>query len=961
MSKQKKNNNLVSSYKKLSLVKKQKAKEKEAELKRQKVEYELQKKKEKQIIDQQLESERKALADKIIQKKNIEEKLAKQKCKSKAKALGLQSVYVIDGKYVVTAFGKGNNNEIVRIEDDNKNVIIEKEQPIASEIKVKSIAISKINNQKKLSTSVNKPAINKDVGMDYLGLKRDIEKWIFGREYPNSSLPIQIAYSILDIKKILAPFVNDIVFAVGNLDRQNNGEDLIGMLNYEFNRNQQKQNAYNPNFKNAENIKKRLNYFEQFDKNARKYYDYFGGVFIKPRDEKKDKSGKKTVAPKITEEQALDNNFNVLRILSMIRQFVFHCDIKSQNGQSSEAKSDYLYKLGKGMPEDLQEIIENAYSKDVSHINNQFFKTQGVNLTILSRMYNNQDLVSITKELYDFVIKKDNLNIGLRVATIRECIIKKYMPYLEHKKYDSKRSKIYSIMDFVLYKNLLTENGLTDEIVAQLRLCTSDYDKQNVYEKYSNALYDKSREKLSKILSGIDQAIDEKTSQKIEEKLKKKLPEDMFINSSNNLFVKLINYLCKFLDKKEINEIVTQLINKFEGIGNMLALYNQEVINEKIEFVDNYTMFDGSAKMAEDLKIVKSIARIKGENFGSVYEDAMDVLGIERNFVKEEQFAKKTDKQNRNSTSIRNFVINNVLKSKGFLYITRYTNPANCCEYAKNLDLLKYVLLQMPESQIDRYYLLFELKENVDIATKIERLAKNIKNYFGGKNFKDELLGVMGENKQKAQAIVGLYLSIMYIFVKNMVKINSVYTMAYFAMERDATLYGISLKNNDIYELKLLDEFIENNKLSEKNIDKINSAKDIYLKPKYKADFIDISRRARNKIDHLNIMASMHNYVTDAKVKGYYELYHYFLQELIFEEKKDSENNKILEKYILSINEYKLYSKDFTKLIFLPLAYNQSRYKNLVIGTLFNRFYGWNAEKDDKNKEKSSLDKYIKQ
>ena len=339
----------------------------------------------------------------------------------------------------------------------------------------------------------------------------------------------------------------------------------------------------------------------------------------------------------------------------------------------------------------------------------------------------------------------------------------------------------------------------------------------------------------------------------------------------------------------------------------------------------------------------------------------MDVLGIERNFVKEEQFAKKTDKQNRNSTSIRNFVINNVLKSKGFLYITRYTNPANCCEYAKNLDLLKYVLLQMPESQIDRYYLLFELKENVDIATKIERLAKNIKNYFGGKNFKDELLGVMGENKQKAQAIVGLYLSIMYIFVKNMVKINSVYTMAYFAMERDATLYGISLKNNDIYELKLLDEFIENNKLSEKNIDKINSAKDIYLKPEYKADFIDIARRARNKIDHLNIMASMHNYVTDAKVKGYYELYHYFLQELIFEEKKDSENNKILEKYILSINEYKLYSKDFTKLIFLPLAYNQSRYKNLVIGTLFNRFYGWNAEKDDKNKEKSSLDKNKKQ
>ena len=952
MSKQKKNSNLVSSYKKLSLVKKQKAKEKQAELKRQKEEYELQKKMEKQIIDQQLETERKALADKIIQKKNVEEKLAKQKCKSKAKALGLQSVYVIDGKYVVTAFGKGNNNEIVRIEDDNKNVIIEKEQPIASEIKVKNIAISKINNQKKLSTSVNKPTIDKNVGMDYIGKKNEIEKWIFGKNYPNSSLPIQIAYSILDIKKILAPFVNDIVFAVGNLDRQNNGEDLIGMLNYEFNINQQKQNAYNPNFKNAENIKKRLNDFEQYDKKAREYYGYFGGVFIKPRDEKKDKSGKKIDAPKITEEQALYNNFNVLRILSMIRQFVFHCDIKSQKDQSSESKSDYLYKLDKGMPEDLQEIIVKAYSKDVSHINNQFFKTQGVNLTILSRMYNNQDLVSITKELYDFVIKKDNLNIGLRVATIRECIIKKYMSYLQHKKYDSKRSKIYSIMDFVLYKNLLTENGLTDEIVAQLRLCTSDYDKQNVYEKYSNALYDKSKEKLSKILSGIDQAIDEKTGQEIAVELKEKLPKDIFINSSNNLFVKLINYICKFLDKKEINELVTQLINKFEGIGNMLALYNQEVINEKIEFVDNYAMFDGSAKMAEDLKIVKSIARIKGENFGSVYEDAMDVLGIDRNFLEEEQFTKKTDKRNRNSTSIRNFVINNVLKSKGFLYIARYTNPANCCEYAKNLDLLKYVLLQMPESQIDRYYLLFELKENVDIATKIEVLAQKIKYYFGCKNFKDELLGVMGENKQKAQAIVGLYLNIMYIFVKNMVKINSVYTMAYFAMERDATLYGISLKNNDIYELKLLDEFIKNNKLSEKNIDNINSAKDIYLKPEYKADFIDISRRARNKIDHLNIMASMHNYVTDAKVKGYYELYHYFLQKMIFEEKKDSQNNKTFAKYILSINEYKLYSKDFTKLIFLPLAYNQARYKNLVIGTLFNRFYGWNAEKDDKNKEK---------
>ena len=82
-------------------------------------------------------------------------------------------------------------------------------------------------------------------------------------------------------------------------------------------------------------------------------------------------------------------------------------------------------------------------------------------------------------------------------------------------------------------------------------------------------------------------------------------------------------------------------------------------------------------------------------------------------------------------------------------------------------------------------------------------------------------------------------------------------------------------------------------------------------------------------------------------MESYYDLYQFIVQnDLITFVNKTNVTNNLWESYKKDIKDYGFYSKDMTKILNLPFAYNLARYKNLVIADLYNDKYDTKGEKD---------------
>ena len=90
-----------------------------------------------------------------------------------------------------------------------------------------------------------------------------------------------------------------------------------------------------------------------------------------------------------------------------------------------------------------------------------------------------------------------------------------------------------------------------------------------------------------------------------------------------------------------------------------------------------------------------------------------------------------------------------------------------------------------------------------DNNVQIEKLSEIITNidYI---EFLDVQQSYKNEDKSQKQAVVTLYLTILYILTKNLVNVNSRYVIALHCLERDSTLYGIKLKKEKISHLNTI-------------------------------------------------------------------------------------------------------------------------------------------------------------
>lgn len=882
--------------------------------------------------------------------------------KSMAKAAGVKSVFAADGTVYMTSFGRGNDAVL------EKKIISDKYENIntgdpAFELKSVSAVKYELTNGrvKSINATAENPLHNGDdkpdaVHSDMLGLKETLEKRYYGKAFDSDNIHIQLIYNILDIEKILAVYSTNAVYALNNIFNEKVNEDIFERMMTE--------NTYDfisdpPEDTNKGKRLKIKAFMDELVNDPR--LPYFGLAFYNYKSKRRFKK----------------EIYDILALLGKLRHWCVH------GNESGNNDSRWLYTLEK-LPSEFKDILNKLYDETIEKTNCDFVKNNRVNIQILGSIYKNEQYDDIVKEYYRFIVTKEYKNIGFSVKKLRETMLKD--SFLTDEKYDSVRSKMYKLIDFVIWHGYLYEDkDQTGKIVEALRYSHDDIDKEIVYRDEADRLWNKHKDVIENVVvPAVDGSnIKNLTSTALDDvEIGKGL-----INGSHDVsyFTKLMYMLTLFIDGKEINDLLTTLINKFDNIRSLDETMKK--LEMETTFADGYGFFADSKKIFKELTVLNSFAKMWSVNMDAkriMYVDALAILGIEMDDRELDRilcidangnYIKKEDRP-KGLSGMRNFIASNVIESKRFKYLIRYGDPKRIREAANCEPAVKFVLKKsITETQVDRYYGSCHDSNDApakNLEEKIEYLAKLIGNMsfkiiedaedFQGSNANGT--GSAAETKRRNQAIIRLYLTVMYLMLKHLVNANARYVIGFYCLERDAVLYGIKNSNPCKLTMELME--LPLNKAGEisddHSCDAVNIAnlKNRHLRNKrwYKLITDDLRHSDkevipcfRNTVAHLNAIRNIDENIKDiAYVTDYFGLYHYIIQRHLRNNCGNNPNKPIkpiTQKYFDNLDRYHTYCTDFVKAYCVPMAYNLPRFKNLTISGKFDK--NDPGEKEEKN------------
>lgn len=869
---------------------------------------------------------------------------AAEKKKSSVKAAGMKSIFVSENKMYITSFGKGNS-AVLEYEVDN-NDYNQTQLSSESSSNIKLCGVTKVNitfsskhgfgSGVEINTSnpTHRSGESSPVRWDMLGLKSELEKRFFGKTF-DDNIHIQLIYNILDIEKILAVYVTNIVYALNNMLGEGDDEshdDFMGYLSakntYYIFTHPDKSNLSD---KVKGNIKKSLSKFNDLLKTKR--LGYFGLEEPKMKDKRVSEAYKKRV-------------YHMLAIVGQIRQSVFH-------DKSSKLHED-LYSFINNIDPEYRDTLDYLVEERLKSINKDFIEGNKVNISLLIDMMKGYEADDIIRLYYDFIVLKSQKNLGFSIKKLREKMLDEYGFRFKDKQYDSVRSKMYKLMDFLLFCNYYRNDVVAGEaLVRKLRFSMTDDEKEGIYADEAAKLWGKFRNDFENIADHMNgDAIKElgKADMDFDEKIldsEKKNASDLLY------FSKMIYMLTYFLDGKEINDLLTTLISKFDNIKEFLKIMKSSAVDVECELTVGYKLFNDSQRITNELFIVKNIASMRKPAASAkltMFRDALAILGIDDN-ITDDRISEilKLKEKGKGIHGLRNFITNNVIESSRFVYLIKYANAQKIREVAKNEKVVMFVLGGIPDTQIERYYKsCVEFPDmNSSLEAKRSELARMIKNisFDDFKNVKQQAKGRENVAKERAKAVIGLYLTVMYLLVKNLVNVNARYVIAIHCLERDFGLYKeiipeLASKNlkNDYRILsqtlcELCDDrdkspnlFLKKNKRLRKCVEvDINNADSI------------MTRKYRNCIAHLTVVRELKEYIGDIRtVDSYFSIYHYVMQRCITKRENDTKQEDKI-KYEDDLLKNHGYTKDFVKALNSPFGYNIPRFKNLSIEQLFDR------------------------
>lgn len=868
---------------------------------------------------------------------------AAEKKKSSVKAAGMKSILVSENKMYITSFGKGNSAVLeyeVDNNDYNKTQLSSKDNSNIELCGVNEVNItfsSKHGFESGVEINTSNPTHrsgeSSPVRWDMLGLKSELEKRFFGKTF-DDNIHIQLIYNILDIEKILAVYVTNIVYALNNMlgEGDESNYDFMGYLST-F-------NTYkvftNPNGSTLsddkkENIRKSLSKFNALLKTKR--LGYFGLEEPKTKDTRVLEAYKKRV-------------YHMLAIVGQIRQCVFH-DLSEHSEYDLYSFIDNSKKVYRECRETLDYLVDERFDS----INKGFIQGNKVNISLLIDMMKGYEADDIIRLYYDFIVLKSQKNLGFSIKKLREKILDEYGFRFKDKQYDSVRSKMYKLMDFLLFCNYYRNDIAAGEsLVRKLRFSMTDDEKEGIYADEAAKLWGKFRNDFENIADHMNGDVIKELG-KADMDFDEKILDSEKKNASDLLyFSKMIYMLTYFLDGKEINDLLTTLISKFDNIKEFLKIMKSSAVDVECELTAGYKLFNDSQRITNELFIVKNIASMRKPAASAkltMFRDALTILGIDDK-ITDDRISEilKLKEKGKGIHGLRNFITNNVIESSRFVYLIKYANAQKIREVAKNEKVVMFVLGGIPDTQIERYYKsCVEFPDmNSSLGVKRSELARMIKNisFDDFKNVKQQSKGRENVAKERAKAVIGLYLTVMYLLVKNLVNVNARYVIAIHCLERDFGLYkeiipelaSKNLKNDYRILSQTLCELCDKSpNLFLKKNERLRKCVEVDIN---NADS-SMTRKYRNCIAHLTVVRELKEYIGDiCTVDSYFSIYHYVMQRCITKREDDTKQEEKI-KYEDDLLKNHGYTKDFVKALNSPFGYNIPRFKNLSIEQLFDR------------------------
>ena len=869
---------------------------------------------------------------------------AAEKKKSSVKAAGMKSILVSENKMYITSFGKGNSAVLeyeVDNNDYNKTQLSSKDNSNIELCDVNEVNItfsSKHGFESGVEINTSNPTHrggeSSPVRWDMLGLKSELEKRFFGKTF-DDNIHTQLIYNILDIEKILAVYITNIVYALNNMlgvKGSESHDDFIGYLstNNIYDVFIDPDNSSLSDDKKA-NVRKSLSKFNALLKTKR--LGYFGLEEPKTKDNRVSEAYKKRV-------------YHMLAIVGQIRQSVFH-------DKSSKLHED-LYSFIDIIDSEYRETLDYLVDERFDSINKGFIQGNKVNISLLIDMMKGYEADDIIRLYYDFSVIKSQKNLGFSIKKLREKMLDEYGFRFKDKQYDSVRSKMYKLMDFLLFCNYYRNDVVAGEaLVRKLRFSMTDDEKEGIYADEAEKLWGKFRNDFENIADHMNGDVIKELG-KADMDFDEKILDSEKKNASDLLyFSKMIYMLTYFLDGKEINDLLTTLISKFDNIKEFLKIMKSSAVNVECELTAGYKLFNDSQRITNELFIVKNIASMRKPAASAkltMFRDALTILGIDDK-ITDDRISEilKLKEKGKGIHGLRNFITNNVIESSRFVYLIKYANAQKIREVAKNEKVVMFVLGGIPDTQIERYYKsCVEFPDmNSSLEAKRSELARMIKNisFDDFKNVKQQAKGRENVAKERAKAVIGLYLTVMYLLVKNLVNVNARYVIAIHCLERDFGLYkeiipelaSKNLKNDYRILSQTLCELCDNRDESPNLFLKKNKRLRKCVEVDINNADSSMTRKYRNCIAHLTVVRELKEYIGDIRtVDSYFSIYHYVMQRCITKREDDKKQEEKI-KFEDDLLKNHGYTKDFVKALNSPFGYNIPRFKNLSIEQLFDR------------------------
>ena len=871
----------------------------------------------------------------------------KRQRKSLAKAAGLKSNFILDPQRrttVMTAFGQGST---AILEKQIVDRAISDLQPVQQfQVEPASAAKYRLKNSR-----VRFPNVTADdplyrrkdggsvPGMDALRRKNVLEQRFFGKTFVDN-VHIQVIYNILDIHKILAPASGHIVHLL-NTVQGDKANDFIGTL---------------PSYVTYSHLEgKPRHNMEVFYESPRLIY--YSTAFYKA-----------TEGGKI-QRRSEEDVYTILALMACLRNFSSHNSITIQDRKHTVAG---LYNLNR-IPEEMQKMLDGFYKEAFEKLNANFKDTNYTNLSCLFaalQISNPGQKAELAREFYRYVVFKEQKNMGFSVRKLREQMLT--MPgadVFSEQQFDTCRGKLYNLMDFLILRVYRTDReARCEKLLDALRSALTEEEKESIYHTEAASLWQDMQTLLLKRLlpqlaPGNLKILNDQKKNGISILGEKVLDDCMFTPASVKeggttseeanaaLFCRMIYLATMFMDGKEINTLLTTLISKFENIAALLQSMEQMKISR--EFEEEYAMFRCSDKVAAELRVINSFALMKKPEVNAkkqLYRAAVTLLGADDPDAATDEMlridtstgkVRPVQQRKKGDMGLRNFIANNVVESRRFQYLIRYSDPAQLHKLASNKKLVRFVLSGIPDTQIDRYYTTCGMTKLAGRAIKVEALTDMIAS-IRFDQFK-KMDPAENAQRERYKAMLGLYQTVLYLAVKNLVNINARYVMAFHCMERDMFLYDGELTNQEgkpvcaplavkgekghqPQYLLLTQMFIRQGYLKRSACEHIRH------------NMSDISagllKGYRNAVAHLNVIPRLADFSGEMReITSYYGLYHYLMQRHL-QEKIDLSTEREKELFAKT-QQYHTYNKDIVKALNTPFGYNLARYKNLSIEALF--------------------------